>query len=80
MNGNLSVSDPVGVSFWIISMAMVGDYDGFSGVAGNAMNGNPSPGNDFGIVAKMCDRVAVMYPGRIVESADVRTNFNNHLH
>ena len=23
MNGNLSVSDPVGVSFWIISMAMV---------------------------------------------------------
>ena len=35
----------------LISMAMVGDYDGFSGVAGNAMDGNPSPGNDFGIVA-----------------------------
>ena len=35
----------------LISMAMVGDYDGFSGVAGNAMNGTSSPGNDFGIVA-----------------------------
>ena len=28
--------------------------------------------HDFGIVAKMCDRVAVMYAGRIVEHADVR--------
>ena len=36
--------------------------------------------HDFGIVAKMCDRVAVMYAGRIVESADVRTIFNNPLH
>ena len=35
----------------LISMAMVGDYDGFSGVTGNAMNGNSSPGNEFGIVA-----------------------------
>ena len=33
--------------------------------------------HDFGIVAKMCDRVAVMYAGRIVESADVRTIFNS---
>jgi oligopeptide/dipeptide ABC transporter ATP-binding protein len=36
--------------------------------------------HDFGIVAKMCDKVAVMYAGRIVESADVRTIFNNPLH
>jgi oligopeptide/dipeptide ABC transporter ATP-binding protein len=36
--------------------------------------------HDFGIVAKMCDRVAVMYAGRIVEVADVRTIFNNPLH
>ena len=36
--------------------------------------------HDFGIVAKMCDRVAVMYAGRIVESADVRTIFNSPLH
>ena len=33
--------------------------------------------HDFGIVARMCDRVAVMYAGRIVESADVRKLFNN---
>ena len=36
--------------------------------------------HDFGIVARMCDRVAVMYAGRIVEMADVRTIFNNPLH
>jgi peptide/nickel transport system ATP-binding protein len=36
--------------------------------------------HDFGIVAKMCDRVAVMYAGRIVEVADVRTIFNTPLH
>ena len=36
--------------------------------------------HDFGIVAKMCDRVAVMYAGRIVEVADVRTIFNDPLH
>ncbi len=36
--------------------------------------------HDFGIVAKMCDRVAVMYAGRVVEMADVRTIFNNPLH
>jgi oligopeptide/dipeptide ABC transporter ATP-binding protein len=36
--------------------------------------------HDFGIVAKMCDRVAVMYAGRIVEVADVRTIFNEPLH
>ena len=36
--------------------------------------------HDFGIVAKMCDRVAVMYAGRIVEMADCREIFNNPLH
>jgi oligopeptide/dipeptide ABC transporter ATP-binding protein len=36
--------------------------------------------HDFGILAKMCDRVAVMYAGRIVEMADVRTIFNAPLH
>ena len=36
--------------------------------------------HDFGIVAKMCDRVAVMYAGRVVESAGVRDLFNNPSH
>ncbi len=36
--------------------------------------------HDFGIVAKMCDRVAVMYAGRVAESADVRDLFNNPSH
>ena len=36
--------------------------------------------HDFGIVAKMCDRVAVMYAGRIVENASVRDLFNHPSH
>jgi len=36
--------------------------------------------HDFGIVAKMCDRVAVMYAGKIVEQGDVRTIFNDPKH
>ena len=36
--------------------------------------------HDFGIVARMCDRVAVMYAGRIVEHADVRGLFNHPSH
>ena len=36
--------------------------------------------HDFGIVAKMCDRVAVMYAGRLVEMGDVRDIFNNPSH
>lgn len=36
--------------------------------------------HDFGIVAKMCDDVAVMYAGRIVEFADVRSIFNRPAH
>jgi peptide/nickel transport system ATP-binding protein len=36
--------------------------------------------HDFGIVAKMCEDVAVMYAGRIVEYADVREIFNRPAH
>lgn len=36
--------------------------------------------HDFGIVARMCDRVAVMYAGKIVEQADVIDLFDNPSH
>src|SRR6266542_5079420 len=36
--------------------------------------------HDFGIVARMCDRVAVMYAGKIVETATVRELFSNPKH
>ena len=36
--------------------------------------------HDFGIVAKMCDRVAVMYAGKIVELGSVRDIFNKPSH
>jgi peptide/nickel transport system ATP-binding protein len=36
--------------------------------------------HDFGIVAKMCDDVAVMYAGRIIEHAGVREIFNRPAH
>jgi oligopeptide/dipeptide ABC transporter ATP-binding protein len=36
--------------------------------------------HDLGIVAEMCERVAVMYAGRMVEEADVRTLFAEPLH
>jgi oligopeptide/dipeptide ABC transporter ATP-binding protein len=36
--------------------------------------------HDFGIVARMCNRVAVMYAGRIVEQAGVQEIFDNPRH
>ncbi len=36
--------------------------------------------HDFGIVARMCDRVAVMYAGKIVEIADVEDLFYKPQH
>jgi oligopeptide/dipeptide ABC transporter ATP-binding protein len=36
--------------------------------------------HDFGIVAKMCDRVMVMYAGRVVEQGSVRDIFNHPSH
>ena len=36
--------------------------------------------HDFGIVARMCDRVAVMYAGRIVEEGPVRQVFRHPAH
>ena len=36
--------------------------------------------HNLGIVAKMCDRVAVMYAGKIVEQAPVRELFNDPKH
>jgi oligopeptide/dipeptide ABC transporter ATP-binding protein len=36
--------------------------------------------HDFGIVARICQRVAVMYAGRIVEEANVRSLFRSPAH
>jgi oligopeptide/dipeptide ABC transporter ATP-binding protein len=36
--------------------------------------------HNIGIVARMCDKVAVMYAGRLVERAPVRTIFNQSAH
>jgi oligopeptide/dipeptide ABC transporter ATP-binding protein len=36
--------------------------------------------HDLGVVAEMCERVAVMYAGQIVEQTDVNTLFDEPLH
>jgi len=36
--------------------------------------------HDFGIVARMCDRVAVMYAGKMVEQSQVEPLFDNPAH
>ncbi|MEM3731312.1 MAG: ABC transporter ATP-binding protein [Candidatus Bathyarchaeia archaeon] len=36
--------------------------------------------HDMGVIAEMCDRVAVMYAGNVVEVADVLEIFKNPLH
>jgi oligopeptide/dipeptide ABC transporter ATP-binding protein len=36
--------------------------------------------HDLGVVAEMCERVAVMYAGEIVEQADITTLFDQPLH
>ena len=36
--------------------------------------------HDLGVVAKICDKVAVMYAGRLVESGTLEDVFNNPLH
>ncbi|MCY4009604.1 MAG: ABC transporter ATP-binding protein [Anaerolineaceae bacterium] len=36
--------------------------------------------HNLGVVAKICDRVAVMYSGRVIETAPVRDLFNQPLH
>jgi oligopeptide/dipeptide ABC transporter ATP-binding protein len=36
--------------------------------------------HDFSVVARMCDRVVVMYAGKIVETADTETLFANPAH
>lgn len=36
--------------------------------------------HNLGVVAHVCDRVAVLYAGRVVETADTHTIFNNPCH
>jgi peptide/nickel transport system ATP-binding protein len=36
--------------------------------------------HDLGVIAEMCDRVMVMYAGKVVENGSVREVINNPLH
>jgi oligopeptide/dipeptide ABC transporter ATP-binding protein len=36
--------------------------------------------HDLGVIAEMADDVVVMYAGKVVESADVKTLFKGHVH
>ena len=36
--------------------------------------------HDMGVIAEMCDKVAVMYAGQIVEYTDVLSLFDEQLH
>ncbi len=37
-------------------------------------------GHDFGVMSELCDRIVVMYSGKIVESADLKTIFKSAKH
>lgn len=37
-------------------------------------------GHDFGVMSELCDRIVVMYSGKIVESADLKTIFKDAKH
>lgn len=37
-------------------------------------------GHDFGVMSELCDRIAVMYSGKVVESADLSRIFKNPKH
>jgi oligopeptide/dipeptide ABC transporter ATP-binding protein len=37
-------------------------------------------GHDFGVISELCDRIVVMYSGKVVESADLSTIFKDPKH
>lgn len=37
-------------------------------------------GHDFGVISEICDRIVVMYSGKVVESADLATIFKDPKH
>jgi len=37
-------------------------------------------GHDFGVISELCDRIVVMYSGKVVESADLATIFKEPKH
>src|SRR4051794_40176827 len=48
--------------------------------SGDVLHHPGSRQEPLGIVARMCDKLAVMYAGKIVEAGSVRTLFNSGLH